>query len=326
MKNIFFLLSIALITNLSYAQTSSNSTDAIIVHAIPSPTSSTHDIAFDGENIWQVSSKNIIYKISPSDGSVLKRLSIDTDLSTGLTFDGTSLWVSDRTNQLLVQIDTLDGEILQQLQLNNDGATGLAWDGSNIWHNNDDQSDSGDTTFHISSQSGDILDFFIPEGAQPGGLAFDGQFLWSTDRLSDQIYKIDPSTFSAVDSIEAPGGQYPNGLAFDGQYLWVANNDVDSIYQIDIEYIITGTNDRLVNSIPSSVYPNPSTGRFVFSSDHQEDLFISVFDTRGETILNEPLIKGNKTIINLENSDSKLFTYTLSNKKGILKSGKLMKE
>jgi hypothetical protein len=171
MKRIINLLTICFIANLTFAQNvdeSGNVTDSyqkksknesfqklksiksnnpVIIKSIPSPTTSTNDIAFDGMCLWQASNDSLIYKISLLDGSVLKTIPINTNYASGLSFDGNSLWVSDRTNQLLLQIDTSNGIVQQQFQLNNDGAAGLAWDNSNLWLNNNKYGGSyGDTT------------------------------------------------------------------------------------------------------------------------------------------------------------------------------------
>lgn len=309
---------------------SNKSNPANIIKAFPCPNSSSKDIAFDGLNLWMASSDNLIYKISPMDGSILKVITLSTDYANGLTFDGANLWVTDMTNQLLIQLDTSDGNVLQQFTLNNDGAAGLAWGNSNIWNNNNKQGSSvGDTTFNISSSSGAIIDYFLPFGQQPSGLAFDGTYLWSSDNYSDEIYKIDLASYTIIDTIDAPGGGYPNGLTFDGQYLWVANNDADSLYQIDIGFTPTSLNDFSNKSGQIIVYPNPSSGCFIIKGNlitSNRPLSINIYDIVGHEIFTKPLLNDNSDIINLDSFKSGLFFYTISNKNGILESGKLVKE
>jgi DNA-binding beta-propeller fold protein YncE len=219
--------------------------------------------------------------------------------------------------------------VLQQYSLQNDGADGLAWDNANLWHNNNDQSGSGDTTFHISSSTGQVLDHFLPFGPQPTGLAFDGTYLWSSDNYYDEIYKIDLNSYTIIDTIDAPGGDYPNGLTFDGQYLWVANNDADSLYQIDIGFTPTGLNDFSNKSGQIIVYPNPSSGSFVIEGDliiNNNSLSINIYDLEGHKIFTKQFLKDNSAIINLKSYKSGMFFYTISNENKILESGKLVKK
>jgi sugar lactone lactonase YvrE len=66
----------------------------------------------------------------------------------------------------------------------------------------------------------------------PQGLAYDGKLLWCVDRLSDQIYAVNPETGRITDSIPTPG-YVPRGLAFDGKLLWVADNEEARLYAIN---------------------------------------------------------------------------------------------
>lgn len=352
MKTMFNTLFVCLIANLTFAQQldesgnfspfatdftiksqeqalSGSSTPPDIINTIPSPSVQTHDIAFDGANLWMASSQSgTIYKIAPTDGTVLKSLSVNSTYISGLTFDGNNLWVADRANQRILQIDTLAGTILQEFPINNNGANGLAWANGDIWHNNNRQGGpAGDTTFNISSTSGVILDWFLPFDEQPTGLTFDGTYLWSSDNNIDVIFKIDINTYSIVETIDAPGGEFPNGLAFDGQYLWVSNNDADSIYQLDIGFMPTDLNDLSITSSDLLVYPNPSAGTFVFEYDftgNDEDLQLKVFDTQGKTLLNQAF--NNKMTLDLNEFKDGVFFYTLTDNGKMLESGKLIKK
>jgi len=66
----------------------------------------------------------------------------------------------------------------------------------------------------------------------PQGLAFDGKQLWCVDRLSDQIYAVNPSSGAVTDSIPTPG-YVPRGLTWDGKLLWVADAEEERLYAIN---------------------------------------------------------------------------------------------
>ena len=64
------------------------------------------------------------------------------------------------------------------------------------------------------------------------GLAFDGKQLWCVDRLTDQIYAVNPASGAIADSIPTPG-YIPRGLAFDGKLLWVADAEEPRLFAIN---------------------------------------------------------------------------------------------
>ena len=68
-------------------------------------------------------------------------------------------------------------------------------------------------------------------GKCPQGLVYDGSRLWCADRMTDQIYAIDPGNGHAVDSLPTPG-YVPRGLAWDGNWIWCADAGEEMLYAI----------------------------------------------------------------------------------------------
>lgn len=248
------------------AKTASNS--PIIIHRIPSPSSITTDIAFDGVDLWVGGYANyLLYKISTVDGSVLKTIPTNILKPYGLEFFNGFLWVADADNKLIQQVDTANGNIISSFFTPSASIssypTGLAWDGQYLWNNDpmETSPNSNDSVYQITT-NGQIIQSHHAYGTYVSGLAFDGQYLWSSNNPSLEIYKIDLLSFTVVDTINAPNS-FPNGLAFDGQYLWVACNSIggsDSIYQIDISNTIVGLSENILTKpLKFLIYPNPST-------------------------------------------------------------------
>lgn len=71
----------------------------------------------------------------------------------------------------------------------------------------------------------------------PTGIAYDGKYLWSTDRKTDTIYQIDPASGRVLKEFPAPGF-FPGSICFDGQNLRVTDLFEKKIYRMDPE---TGT-------------------------------------------------------------------------------------
>jgi DNA-binding beta-propeller fold protein YncE len=335
MKRTLLLAAITfLTTSIAIGQNAPN-----IINSFPSPNQSTYigDIAFDGKHIWvQGFDEYLLHQISPVNGSIIKSIPTEVQRLNGLTFDGTHLWLTDTDNKIIQQIDTLDGAVILSFPVptNPDSSYpgGLASDGTSLWLNDPKTSIPNgpiDTTLRIST-SGEVLEAYQAMGNYPTGLAFDGEFLWSADNVAVRIYKIDISTFSKIDSIEAPGGAYPNGLAFDGQYLWVANNDSDSLYQLDIGYFPPNS----INEFPGesnrfTVFPNPSSGQFTFEKNTElvaEELSLNVYSITGQLILKKEFEGNDILSINLEQFKAQTFVYKILGSNQLIESGLLFKK
>jgi len=174
-------------------------------------------------------------------GKVMQSFPTPSSASTGLTFDGKYLWMSDhRTDQLtainpnsgekqnkIFQIDPEDGAILTVLESPASRSEGLTWDGETLW-----LTDSrNDKILKIDLSDGTAVQSFPSPASYPQGLTWDGTWLWCADRIADEIHMIDPKSGEVILIMDAPG-PYPRGLAFDGNMLWMADYQTDTLYQI----------------------------------------------------------------------------------------------
>ena len=66
----------------------------------------------------------------------------------------------------------------------------------------------------------------------PTGLAWDGRYLWLSDRDCDWIYAVNPHNGSIVDSVACPSFS-PLGMAFGDRRLWISGYGENIIYALD---------------------------------------------------------------------------------------------
>jgi sugar lactone lactonase YvrE len=169
---------------------------------------------------------------------------------------------------------------------------------------------------------GDTVKSYAAPYRCPQGLTFDGEYLWSVDRRSDMIYRIDPADGRASDSIPAPGyvprgltwGQErlwcidaeesaiyavnpdtrivektiycpvsrPTGLAWDGEYLWIAGDRDDRIRQISSE---DGTTIRSIPSPTKRSCGLTYDGTYMWVCDRYKDMIYMVTPENGDVII-----------------------------------------
>src|SRR5512140_3691630 len=66
-------------------------------------------------------------------GSVLGSFAAPGPCTTGLTWDGRSLWAADHRTDLLYELDPKTGAVRRKLASPGPRPAGLAWDGKRLW-------------------------------------------------------------------------------------------------------------------------------------------------------------------------------------------------
>ena len=113
------------------------------------------------------------------------------------------------------------GSVHWQVEFSGVLSRGLAWDGEFFWSCGDDR-EGGSLLFKIRADTVAIVASYPTPGHRPTALAYDGRWLWLTDRDLARIDRIDPQNGELTRSVNAPGFS-PGGLAWDGRAFWVAD-------------------------------------------------------------------------------------------------------
>lgn len=161
-------------------------------------------------------------------GNVTKKFNTPGTCPTGLTFDGTNLWVADYKADKLFCIDPISGNSIREIPSPGFWPMGLAWDGKYLWNIDSKQN----KIFKVDPADGTILFAVDAPGSGVEGLTWDGKTLWVADPAEDKIMKIDMSDGTAVKSYDAPSRNI-QGLTFDGTYFWCSDRIADEIYMVD---------------------------------------------------------------------------------------------
>ena len=109
----------------------------------------------------------------------------------------------------------------------------LAWDGESFWACGD-ADDGSSIIYKIVT---DTLGVLVIEDAitgpwhRPTSLAFDGRYLWLTDRDSGRIDRFDPEVQEFTRSVVAPAFS-PYGLAWDGFSMWLTDSGTGRLYRL----------------------------------------------------------------------------------------------
>jgi transglutaminase-like putative cysteine protease len=196
-------------------------------------------------------------------GSVLGSIAAPGPCTTGLTWDGRSLWAADHRSDTLYELDPKTGAVRRKLPSPGPRPAGLAWDGRRLW-----SLDPYDRTIYRVDPAKAVTDHRVesPVG-EAVALGWDGKHLWIADSRTAKLHRLDPDDGTTIDSRPIPG-RSADGLAFDGRYLWLADRLADRIYALD-----AATGEVLL-SVPA---PGPHVtglafdGKSLWAADYQTD-------------------------------------------------------
>jgi DNA-binding beta-propeller fold protein YncE len=289
-----------------------------VILSFNSPGQYPFGLTWDGEYLWttnyDIDEKGIIYKLDPSDGSVITSFNspISGNVPTGLTWDGTYLWsvesfFEQEEKGIIYKLDPSDGSVISSFNSPGNFPGGLAWDGYYLWNADWISDMEKGIIYKLDPSNGSVITSFNSpiSGNVPTGLTWDGTYLWSVESFFEQeekgiIYKLDPSDGSVISSFNSPGF-LPVGLAWDGYYLWNADRIEDKIYKIEInesgeesDIIIEeirggfGLSVTIINNDTASAY-NVS-----WSIDIEEDICLILSGSHTEEVIDK--IDVNETV------------------------------
>lgn len=172
--------------------------------------------------------------------SLTDSLALPPGAVTGLTWVGTdtlALLVSlpdtlrpEQTPQILLMVGDTEGTVYWQEDFTGVLARGLAFDGEFFWSCGDD-SGGGSLLYKIRADTVAVTEAYPTPGHRPMALAYDGRWLWLTDRDQARIHRLDPETGDLTRTVAAPGFA-PTGLAWDGRALWLTDSSTGRLTRL----------------------------------------------------------------------------------------------
>ena len=123
--------------------------------------------AFDGKYFYQIA-ENVIQKVDPKTGKVLRTIPCPGDSNSGLTWAEGTLWVGQYRDRKIRQIDPETGKVLRTIESAR-FVTGVTWIDGELWHGTGE----GDTSDlrRVDPKTGELLEQIdMPPGVFVSGL------------------------------------------------------------------------------------------------------------------------------------------------------------
>jgi streptogramin lyase len=169
-------------------------------------------------------------------GNVLRSFETETDRSSGITFDGETLWIGSTYNRQIVRTDAHTGKVLERhftpgagviYQMVGDPPARR----SPLAHPNSSTSDSAAVKQVGGYDAGRIQGALAP-GTGAHGQEWRNGKLWFAVPPARSVYCLDPQTW-IVQTKFSTAGNRPHGIGWEGKYLWVTDSNLNAFFKHD---------------------------------------------------------------------------------------------
>jgi sugar lactone lactonase YvrE len=158
-------------------------------------------------------------------GDVLRSFETETDRSSGITFDGNTLWIGSTYNREIVRVDAHTGKALERHFTPGAGVIyNMVGDpkarSSPLARPNPPRPQSG-----AAKQVGGFQAKFPTAGNRPHGIGWEGKYLWVADSNLNAFFKHDPETGEMVEKIQlSDTDPLPHGMTIWEGNMWYCDD------------------------------------------------------------------------------------------------------
>ncbi|MBI3974141.1 MAG: hypothetical protein HY332_22920 [Chloroflexi bacterium] len=190
------------------------------------------------EGVWVIDQKDLkVYLLGWNDGSIIREFPTETNHSSGITWDGETIWVASTFPPIELFRYSVGGRELKRLPTpganERSGAHGLEWIDGKLWVTVPPSA----TTYQLDPTDGRVLKQFPAPGKRPHGIAWDGRLLWVAETTLRTItgYTLDGRIKRVLELAEGPAeGPDPHGMTYFQDQLWYCDAATRAVCTIAI--------------------------------------------------------------------------------------------
>jgi sugar lactone lactonase YvrE len=171
-------------------------------------------------------------------GKLLRSFETETDRSSGITFDGETLWIGSTYNRQIVRTDARTGKALERHFTPGAGVI-YQMVGDPPARRSPLARPNPPAPASAAAQPVGGFDAGRVQGALAPGTGAHGQEwrdgkLWLAVPPSRTVYCLDPKTWIVQTKFPTAGNR-PHGIGWEGKYLWVTDSNLNAFFKHDPE-------------------------------------------------------------------------------------------
>ena len=226
-----------------------------VQRAFHTPESTPNGLQATSEGLWILDQgTNRVALVRYEDGSVIRQFDTETDRGSGITFDGTALWIASTYNRLLVRVDAQTGKTLKKFDSPGSGlvkwgprdahphptgAHGLEWRRGELWV----AVPPAVRIYLVNPRDGEPQRYFPAPGVRPHGIGWDPDgSLWCAESIYRSFFKMDLATGKILHQVLLPatapevGGvvQVPHGMTVWKGEFWFCVAETGEVYRVPL--------------------------------------------------------------------------------------------
>jgi hypothetical protein len=211
--------------------------------AFKSPGPHPNGLQATDEGLWIIdqSDGSKAYLVDYDKGGVIRSFETETDKSSGITFDGRSLWIGSTYSREIVRVDAHTGRTMERHFTPGAGVIyKMAGDpaarssplakAAAVQAKPATPAKSASTTVG-GFQAGEVLGSKAPGTGAHGQEWRDGH-LWMAVPPSREVYEVDPSTWIVLRKFSTAANR-PHGIGWEGKFLWVTDSNLNAFFRHD---------------------------------------------------------------------------------------------
>jgi streptogramin lyase len=197
----------------------------------------------DGLWIMDQGPGNRAHLVDYKKGDVIRGFETETESSSGITHDGTSLWIGSTYSREIVRCDDKTGKAIERhftpgagviyKMVGDPPARSSPVPDSMRQRRATPPPPKPDAPKRVGGFQMGQADSRAPGTGAHGQEWRDGK-LWFSVPPSREVYRVDPKTWT-VETKFSTAGNRPHGIGWEGKYLWVTDSNLNAFFKHDVE-------------------------------------------------------------------------------------------
>jgi streptogramin lyase len=226
-----------------------------VERAFRTPGPAPNGLQATSEGLWILDqATNRVALVRHEDGQILRQFDTETDRGSGITYDGSAVWIASTYNRLLVKVDPQNGRTLKKMASPGSGlvkwgprgshpeptgAHGLEWRHGELWV----AVPPAVRIYMLNPGDGGERRTFPAPGVRPHGIGWDPDgSLWVTESIYRSFFKMDPSNGKILMQLMLPAEeplvdgivQVPHGMTVWNHQIWFSVAETGEVYRVPL--------------------------------------------------------------------------------------------